>query len=81
MRLWGHWGNEGQAWGLLAEADLVIVAGDWLQYAGPLLMDQGLASSCERWSPDWPSSVGFHSQAATQFRGHQACPASGATLQ
>ena len=81
MRLWGHWGNEGQVWGLLVEAEWVTVAGDWLQCVGALVMDQGLASSCECWSPDWPSSVGFHFQAEPQFPGHQACPASGGPLQ
>lgn len=81
MRLWGHWGNEGQALGLLVEAELVTVAGDWLQCAGALVMDQGLASSCECWSPDWPSSVGSHFQAVPPFLDHQACPALGGSLQ
>lgn len=47
MRLWGHWGNEGQVWGLLVEAEWVTVAEDWLQCAGALVMDLGLASTYE----------------------------------
>lgn len=81
MRLWGHSGNEGQVWGLLVEAEWVTVAGDLFQCAGVLVMDQGLASSCEHWSPDWPSSVGSHFQAVPQFLGPQACPASDVSLQ
>lgn len=81
MKLWGHWGNECQAWGLLVEAEWVTVAGDWLQCAGALVMDPGLASSCECLSPDWPSFVGPHFQAVPQFLGHQVCPVSGGPLQ
>lgn len=66
---------------LLVEAVLVTVAEDWLQYAEALVIEQGLASSCGSWSPDWPSSVGSHFQAAPQLLGHQACPASGWPLQ
>lgn len=47
MRLWGHWGNEGQVWGLLVEAEWVTVAEDWLQCAGALVMDLGPASTYE----------------------------------
>lgn len=79
--MWGHWGNEGQVWGLLVEAEWVTVAGGWLQCAGASVMDQGLYSSYECWSPDWPSSVGPHFQAVPQFLGPQACPASDGPLQ
>lgn len=79
--LWGHWGNEGPVRRLLVEAESVTVAGDWLQCAGALVMHQGLASSYECWSPDWPSSAGSHCQAVPQFLSHQACPASGGPLQ
>lgn len=81
MRLWGHWGSEGQVRHLLVEAELVTVAVDWLQCAGALVMDQVLASSCECWSPDWLSSAGSHCQAVPQFLGHRTCPASGGPLQ
>lgn len=75
VKLWGHWGNEDQAWGLLVEAEWVAVAGDWLQGAGAWVMGQAPASSYEYWSPDWPSSVGPHFRAAPPFLGLQACPA------
>lgn len=54
VRWWRHLGNEDQALGLLVEAEWVTVVEDWLQCVGAFVLDQGLASSCECWTPEWP---------------------------
>lgn len=72
VRLVGHWGNAGQVWHLLVVAEWLTAAGGRLQCAGALVKDSGLASSCECWSQNCPSSAGSRFQAVLQFPGPQA---------